>query len=245
MGVKFMINRAGGLPIYLQIAYQLRDDIISNVYAENDKIPAEDEIASSFGVSRMTARNAVTYLVNEGLVYRMHGKGAFVSQKKLGRTLNKLNYFHEDVKELGKHPSCTLLEFIERKSSQREQQILNINKVQPVLDIKQICYVDGQPLGTQNFIVPRHFVPELKEEDLEHDFFQSYVTDAGYPLETAEQRMESVLAPEVAQLIGVPKEEPFFYYERVSYTKGQLPILLIHTYFYGKKYSFTITLSKK
>lgn len=237
-----MINRGVDTPIYLQIAYMIRDKIVNKEYQKNDKIPAEDDLAKQFGVSRMTARNAVTYLVNEGLVYRVHGKGAFVSNRKLNRNLNKLNNFHQDIEELGMKPTSKVLEFNRRLPSQKEQKILVLQKNQEVFDVKRIRYVDDEPLGIQNFIVPVRIVPSLPEVDLENGSFYKYLEEVGYPLDKAEQRMESILAPEIARIIGVAEEKPFFYFERLSFTKQNIPVELLHSYFYGEKYSFNITL---
>src|SRR5690625_2111879 len=115
-----MINRSNATPIYLQIAYKIRDQIVGGELKLNEQIPSEDELAELNGVSRMTARHAVTYLVNEGLVYRVHGKGAFVSSRKLNRNLNKLNNFHQDIEKLGMKPSSKLLEFKRRLPTQKE-----------------------------------------------------------------------------------------------------------------------------
>lgn len=237
-----MINRGADTPIYLQIAYMIRDKIVNKEYQKNDKIPAEDDLAKQFGVSRMTARNAVTYLVNEGLVYRVHGKGAFVSNRKLNRNLNKLNNFHQDIEELGMKPSSKLLYFKKRFPNQKEQNLLELQKNQEIFDVKRIRYVDDEPLGIQNFIVPVQFVPNLPKVDLENGSFYKYLEEVGYPLDRAEQRMESVLVPDVAKTIGVSERKPFFYFERLSFTKENIPVELLHSYFFGEKYSFNITL---
>lgn len=237
-----MINRASGMPIYLQIAYHIQNEIVNGTYEENDQIPAEKELATIFGVSRMTARNAVTYLVDKGLVHRMHGKGAFVSAQKLERSLNKLYNFQQDMAALGMTASSKILEFTKRLPTQREQQLLHIHKNEEVFHIRRIRYADNEPLGIQNAVVPVHFIPLMKKTDVEKTSLYGMLKGAGHGLAFAEQRIETVLAPEIAQVIDVPIENPFFYYERVSYTKDNIPVELLHSYFYGEKYSFHITL---
>jgi len=238
-----MINRESGTPIYLQIAYNIRKKIVDKDYKKNDKIPTEDDLAATYGVSRMTARNAVTHLVNEGYVYRVHGKGAFVLNRKLNRNLNKLNNFHQDIEKLGLVPSAKVIEFKERFPNQKEQNVLSIQKTEKVYDVKRIRYVDNEPLGLQNFIVPKKLVPNLPNIDIENGSFYEYLEEVGYPLYQADQRMESVYAPEIAKIIGVSlKNNPFFFFERVSYTKDNIPVELLYSYFHGENYSFNITL---
>ena len=65
-------------PRYIQIADIIREAIIFKELEINDKIPSENELAEQFGVSRLTARHAVTILKDQGYIYRKHGKGAFI-----------------------------------------------------------------------------------------------------------------------------------------------------------------------
>jgi len=237
-----LIAKNSPIPIYLQIAQIIREKITSGEYGVGDRIPSEDDILKMYGVSRMTARNAVTQLVNEGLVYRMHGKGAFVSRTKLERNLNKLNGFFEDMTELGLKPSSRIIQFKRREPTQQEQHQLNLQKNQDVYFVQRIRYVDGSPIGLQNLVTPVHLVPDLDRVDLSSTSFYSYAKSVGHPVEKAEQRMEAVLAPAVAKLIGIPETQPFFYFERFSSTTEGTPIERLESYFRGDFYSYNITL---
>ncbi|GIP31620.1 GntR family transcriptional regulator [Paenibacillus sp. J2TS4] len=230
------------VPFYLQIAQNIRDKIISGEYPVNFKLPSEDEIVKIFGVSRMTARHAVTQLVNEGLVYRMHGKGAFVARSKVERNLNKLNGFYEDMKELGMNPSSKILQFTKRLPDQREQHLLQIHKNQEVYYVYRSRYVDDNPIGLQSLVVPVRLVPDLDQVDLEVTSFYSYLDQIGSPLVKADQRMEAILAPNVAKKLGVSEKLPFFFFERISYNEEDNPVELLNSYFRGDFYSYNITL---
>lgn len=62
-----------------QIREDIRNKILSGVFQKGEKLPNEGEIARMYGVSRMTARQALVELVVEGFIYRIPGKGTFVS----------------------------------------------------------------------------------------------------------------------------------------------------------------------
>ncbi|MCX8083057.1 MAG: GntR family transcriptional regulator [bacterium] len=62
-----------------QIREDIRTKILSGVFQQGEKLPPEEEIAESYGVSRMTARQALVELVVEGLIHRIPGRGTFVS----------------------------------------------------------------------------------------------------------------------------------------------------------------------
>src|SRR5690625_1960486 len=120
------MNKTLHTPMYIQISQEYKNKIINNYYEINQQIPTEDEIAKKFGVSRMTARNAVTRLVMEGLVYRVHGKGAFVVQKKIERSLNKITGFHEDMVREGLNPVSKIIKFEKRYPNDEEAHKLRI-----------------------------------------------------------------------------------------------------------------------
>lgn len=70
-----------GATIYLKIKEELLDEIQN--MPVNAPIPSERELASRYQASRMTVRNAVNELVEEGILYRDKNKGTFVADQKL------------------------------------------------------------------------------------------------------------------------------------------------------------------
>lgn len=231
------------IPIYIHISQELRSLIINGHYKPDEQIPTEDEIVTKYGVSRMTARNAVTELVNEGLVYRVRGKGAFVGRVKLQRSLNKITGFHQDVLEIGLNPSSKVLDFQKRVPTDKECQRLNIRKVNKVFSIKRIRYINDTPYGFQDLVVPEYLVPDLGSLDLEHQSLYSYLEKIGKKIKNAEQHMEAVMNEQVAELLGISTSIPYFSFERVSFLKDGKPVELLHSFFRGDKFSYTINLS--
>jgi len=63
-----------GSPVYIQIHNQLRENIENGHWKVGQKIPAERELAAEFGVSRMTLRQAIQTLVDEGVLERRVGQ---------------------------------------------------------------------------------------------------------------------------------------------------------------------------
>ncbi|HEY0829142.1 MAG TPA: GntR family transcriptional regulator [Bacilli bacterium] len=80
----------GKIPLYKQIQKSIRDKIISGELRPKDLIPSEQEISGEFKVSKITAKNAVIGLADEGLVIRIQGKGTFVSRQPDSSDMAKL-----------------------------------------------------------------------------------------------------------------------------------------------------------
>ena len=70
------------LPVYYQIRRTIKHWILDKTYCPNDKIPPEQELAGQFNVNRMTVRQALSFLVDEGLLIRRRGDGTFVTDNE-------------------------------------------------------------------------------------------------------------------------------------------------------------------
>src|SRR6516225_11268955 len=103
------IYRNSPLPRYYQLKEIMRERVQSNEWKPGEHIPSERELSETYGISRMTARQAITDLVNEGLFYREQGKGTFVSERKITQQLIHLTGFTEDIRARGQKPGTKVL----------------------------------------------------------------------------------------------------------------------------------------
>lgn len=74
-----MINKESPIPIYYQLQEHLKTKIENGELKSGDPIPSEREMAEKYEISRMTVRQAVNNLVNEGLLTRSKGPGDICS----------------------------------------------------------------------------------------------------------------------------------------------------------------------
>ena len=77
-------------PIYLQLREIIRNRIEEGEYLPGTAIPSENKLAETYGINRLTVRNAVDTLVNEGVLQRVQGKGVFV----VGDKYEELSLIH-------------------------------------------------------------------------------------------------------------------------------------------------------
>lgn len=98
------LERSNPLPLYYQLKEVLRQQIRAGHLEPHAAIPSEPELVASYHVSRATVRQALNELVHEGLLYRQHGKGTFVCEPRIQKTLSELASFSEELKRRGKQP---------------------------------------------------------------------------------------------------------------------------------------------
>src|SRR5258707_4672855 len=116
----------------------MREKIRSGEWKPGDLIVSERELCEHYGISRMTARQAITELVNEGLFYREQGKGTFVSRHKITQQLIHLTGFTEDIKARGQRPGSKIISaqmipadetLAERLHSKVDQMIFRLQRL--------------------------------------------------------------------------------------------------------------------
>ena len=94
-------------PLYLQLKNKLQEDIENGRLAPGSKIPTEFELGEQYGVSRVTVRKALKELSDQGYLERKSGKGTFVAEKKLQRSLSSgVLAFSEMCRSMGLTPGA-------------------------------------------------------------------------------------------------------------------------------------------
>ena len=97
----FVLQQQSPIPLYTQIREVLRARILDGTYQPHQQMPSEGDMINLFGVSRITVRQALSDLQNEGLIFRIHGKGTFVSKPKAFQDLGRLQGFGEAMRQMG------------------------------------------------------------------------------------------------------------------------------------------------
>ena len=98
--------RPPATPRYIAIAALVRDRITTEQLGPHTLLPSERELAEQHGVSRMTARQALSLLESEGVVYRKPPRGTFVAEP---RVRFHIGSFSEEVSRLGRRPAARLM----------------------------------------------------------------------------------------------------------------------------------------
>ncbi len=80
-----MINRNSETALYKQVEQYVRQLIVTKKLKPDDLIPSELQLAKHFGVSRITTRKALEGLCQQNMLYRIQGKGTFVSKESVSK----------------------------------------------------------------------------------------------------------------------------------------------------------------
>jgi GntR family transcriptional regulator len=147
---------------YREIEAWLREIILNG--RPGEVIPSEVEIAASFEVSRMTARQAVLNLMREGLVDRRRGAGTFIADNPLHRREGVLLSFTEDMKRRGLRPSSELISAKKEIATTSDLKMLNLKDPSTVIVIKRLRLADETPLALERVVLTSKCQKVLDED---------------------------------------------------------------------------------
>lgn len=234
------IYRNSPVPRYYQLKEILRERIRAGEWKPGDLIPSERELGETYGISRMTARQAITDLVNEGVFYREQGKGTFVSRHKITQQLIHLTGFTEDIRARGQRPSTKVLSAQMCPADETTAERLRIQPGQLLFCLQRLRLADDEPLAIELSQLNFKGCEKLLEEDLEsNSLYRLLEARYGVPLMEAEQELEAgLVGNEEAQLLKIAVGSPVLYTRRTTYTDRNQPIEYAKAVYCGNKYTF-------
>ena len=101
-GIDLKMNFEDERPIFLQIADQMEDGILSGAFPEETQIPSTTEISVNYKINPATALKGINLLVDGGIVYKKRGLGMFVNTGavKTIREKRKEEFFENYITKL-------------------------------------------------------------------------------------------------------------------------------------------------
>ncbi|MEM9724340.1 MAG: phosphonate metabolism transcriptional regulator PhnF [Pseudomonadota bacterium] len=133
-------------PVWREIYNELRSEIVDGRFNAGDKLPTEKEYSERFKVNRHTVRRALSELTQSGVIAVRRGSGAYVSEGVLDYKIGPRTRFSQNVAELGRTPSQSLVSAEEVSAEGRVAQKLGISTGRAVFRVEMVGEADGTPV---------------------------------------------------------------------------------------------------
>jgi GntR family transcriptional regulator len=234
------------LPIYYQIKQTIKSWIIGKEYCPGEKIPSENELAERFDVSRLTVRQAIGQLTQEGFLISKRGEGTFVTDNV--RLIDSCSF---EFRGLIDDFFFAQISEIKTKSVQTEKRVapklirekLGLgNQDEEVIQIKRLRYLRDKRFTYSTNYLPLEIGINIKERALyERSLLQILGQDLGIQFTEAVQTIEASFADqEVAEHLAIPSGSPILFIERIMYAARQKPIEIFQSSYPGDLYKFIV-----
>ncbi len=207
---------------------RLRQSILSGTYSPGDKLPPEPELSDAYGVSRVTLREAVRGLVEEGYLSRQHGLGTYVTEKPRLRNNLDVNFGPTQlIQNLGMTPGNRDVDIRQEEASERVAKALTLEAGQPVARIERVRTADGKPIVFSVEFIPMSLLGNDAEtfRNLSGSLYE-FLGGLGYRVHHAVATIEPVIAAqEMADKLEIRLGDPLLHFVQVDYGEEGRPYL--------------------
>ncbi len=241
-----MIDKQSPIPIYYQLEQYIKEKIEKGEWQPGEIIPSERELAEMYDISRMTVRQAVNNLVNDGYLIRRRGKGTFVAAQKIEQPLKGLTSFSEDMRARGMEPDTIVLGFETVPASGKLAEWLAVKEGDALYEIRRLRLADGSPMALETLYIPVHLVPGLTRDVVSGPVYEFIEKEKGLIIGSAVQTLEASVARKLeAEHLQVKEGAPVLLLERRTYLDDGRPLEVVKSVYRGDRYKFIVEMERR
>jgi GntR family transcriptional regulator len=238
-----MANDSPSLPTYYLIKNLIRKRIIDGAYPLGTKIPSEMELSKEFGVHRLTARHALTLLVQEGYLERFRKRGTFVSKHVKEFVGLEFRGFFSDLFDHVVKFKAKKVEILREPPPEVVADLFQLDpKKDQVTVIRRVRFLDESPASFTVSYLPLEIGERLNKKDLYRmSLLKIFREKMNIPLGEAFQTMELTLADRhIAEALRIPLGGQILLIQRTFFTKDGKPFDFVQSFYRGDKFRFFV-----
>jgi GntR family transcriptional regulator len=235
-------SKRSPVPLYYQLAEAIEARIASGEWQPGDRLPPERELAVQAGISRMTARQALTWLAERGAIEVRHGIGTFVAPPKLTSDPLHLLGFTEQMMATGGDVTSTVLAQEVLPAPGPVAAALDMGPGTDVVRIMRLRSLNGSPVLLEISYFPHARFAGIEHHDLTHTSLYTLLqTHFGVHLTHAQQTVEAVGSNEFESgLFGIDRGRPMLLLEGVALTSDGTPGEYFKAVYRGDRFKFAL-----
>ena len=233
------------MPIYLQLREIIRNKIEEGEYLPGTAIPSENKLAETFGINRITVRNAVDALANEGILKRVQGKGVFVVGQKSEISLEEHGGFISDASRNDSRILVKELQKSTREAGNKYANLFNIELDDEIVYFKHLIYISNVETAIEEYFVPKAVIPSLESINTSVFSFRDVLSFYGVKLKKMTQSLKIVRGHlKTRKLLNTPNKVALLLLKCNFYDENGKIIAHSITNIRSDMQSFTVSLHK-
>jgi GntR family transcriptional regulator len=234
------------LPLHIQVRETIRRQVKEGeLIDKTGRLMTEAELGRHFGVSRITIRNAISPLVDEGMFARARGRGTFLRSNQPENWVGRLMGFSETIRDAGYQAGAKVLQ--QGMTNKHDGGVRNQVRERAVWQLKRLRLADNIPIAIEHAFYPPDIGLELEKRDLTsiimYDVFEK---ELGFEIKEATQTIGASLAdPTSAKLMGVKAGSALLSMERLTLGKDGRPLELLRSVYLPDYFRLSINLTRR
>jgi DNA-binding GntR family transcriptional regulator len=236
------LDRSSPIPLYFQIAENLKQAITDGTLKPGDRLDNELDLTERLGVSRPTVRQAVQRLVDQGLVVRRRGLGTVVMAPRILRSV-ALTSLYDDLSASGRRPATTVLGVAEIEADDGLAAIFSLSPGAPLLSVDRLRLADGIPLALMHNYLPAGLLKSEPADALEKTGLYEVLRGQGIQLQAGEQVIAARKATvHEAKLLAASRGATVLTMTRTTFDQAGQPVEHGSHAYLADRYSFRMAL---
>ena len=228
---------------YAAIAAHLRELVASG--EPGDRLPSDAELCERFGVSRMTARQAMQILAADGLLERRRGSGTYIATPRVLRTLGSPLSFTESMRRRGMVASSELLagEFVD--PSEDERAALDLDAGDRGFMLERLRLADGTPMAIERAVMPMEIADAIGHDVGTGSLHAAFERAGRIPTRANAQVTARRASKREARLLDLPTSGVVLSERRTIFDQDRRPLERTETCYAADRYSFEAVLYRE
>ena len=240
-----MLNKQSAVPLYVQLKRLLETQVIDGSLPPHSRVPSERELSEQYAISRMTARQALAELIQEGRLYTSAGKGTFVAEPKIQQSLQALTSFSEEMRARGLSPTTQLIRRHKLPANGAVAASLRLAEGTPVVCIERLRLADAEPMALETACLAFAGAEQLLQLDLDGSLYDILQERFGLSPAEAVQEFEATLAqPGERALLHLAEGAPVLKLKRTTYDSQSRPFEYVESIYRSDRYRFIARLTR-
>jgi GntR family histidine utilization transcriptional repressor len=216
------VDRHAPEPIYEQIKRAISDRIQRGDWRAGVKLPSENDLVATLGVSRMTINRALRELAQQGVIRRVHGVGSFVAQPPRHASLIEVKDIALEVAADGGQHRCEVITLETRAADASVAARLALAPDEPVYYLEAVHFGDGQPILHESRYVRRDYATAFIDQDFTAITSTAWLLRLGQPDEIEHIVTAVNPSPALRERLQVDHHEPCLQLSRRTWTHGRV-----------------------
>lgn len=222
-------------PVYRRFSDAISQLIQDGSMQAQDVLPGERLLAEQLGVSRVTVRRTIEYLVSMGVLSKRHGAKTIV-MPRVEKALSQLIGFSEEIRARGMQPGARWLSCETSIPTPIEAVALDLPPGELVLRMSRLRLADGKPIALERAVVPASILPS--GDLIQQSLYEALRNQGAFPVRGLQRIRAGIADNTDAKQLGNKPGTPMLIVERRCFLENGRAVEFTETRYNGEVYDF-------